>query len=522
MAIVAEIKLAIDQFAQSVRAIIDYFKQISDSAKSASKDVSKAFESSDIGKSLTELFSTKQKGFGDLLKFPADSGGVTTMLAGITKAFQGGTFAAEGFVATGLNMVARSLAMLGPQFALVVAGAFSFAIAFKAVGAAIAGAVNAIKQYTELSAKALSLGLSPETLRMLEISFQRVGGDAYAASTALDKFYANLYAARNGATDVYNDLRALSIASGKNLLPQELLKMPNEKAFYAVLDALKLIGNETQRLAISNKLFTGFTGTSGLFLKAIVDKDVLSKTQADLGPMLAMQKEMSGSLSLVGDTGRRAFSILTQGMTLVAEAFGSVLDTLAETWTALRGPERLSYIFSWIADAIIQLKPLFAFLGQVLGFIAVTATTIGAAFAGAFNVVAFVVGNVVKLIQQLVIELAETVDFLTKIATFGFGGTNFGKSLREGVKRQNAFKEPIEAPGTQPLTPAFGPVQAAIASSLSKVGGGGNIFGAGANDPLYDINRQQLRVQEQMRDALIQRNQQPTYHTATSTGFTWE
>jgi hypothetical protein len=521
MPVVAEIKLVIDQFAQSVKAIIDYFRQISDSAKEAGKNVAKSFQGEQISDTLNKLMTGKQKGIKDIFG-PMQAGGsnLTGMLAGITKAFQAGSFAASGLFATSLNMVATALRMLGPEFAVVIAGAAGIAAAFAGLIFAVKAAVNGVKEYTELSAKAMSLGLKPETLKVLEIAFQRVGGDAYAASTALDKFFANIYSAKDGATEAYNALRVLSQVSGENLLPANLIKMPNEEAFMKVLSALKLINNETQRLAISNKLFTGFTGTSGLFLKSIIDKDVISKTTSDLNPMLSMQSKISGSLIYVGETGRKAMSMISSGASLVGQMIAAVGQSFAQFWEGAKLSERIGNIFVSIADAIAMLKPLLSLVGTILAGFAGALIVIGNALAGVFNLMAAVFAAVYKGIQLVVLGVLMAVDGLTKLMTLGLGGTKFADNFSAAMNAEEGFLEPQKAPGASLPIQAFAPVQAAISSSLTKVGGGGSSFGAGANDPMYDLGRQQLRVQEQIRDAL-QKNAPVSTPGGSGQDFVW-
>ena len=502
MPVVAEIKLVIDQFTQSVKRVMDYFAKMGEAAKKSASDIASSFAGTEIGNVLEKLFSSKQKGLKDLFSGVTTGGAsATQMLFGLTKAFQAGAFAAQGMFATSLNMAARALMVLGPEFALVVAGLAGSAAGFVAVGAAIKMAASAVEQYTQLSAKAQSLGLKPETLRVLEIAFKRVGGDAYAATTALDKFYANLYQAKEGAGDAYQAFLVLSKASGNNLLPQQLMKMSNEQALFKTIAALKEIRNETQRLAIANKLFTGFTGTSGLYLKAIIDKGVIETTMSDLRLIFDMQNKMSASLLKVGEVGRQTFTIISEGVSLVSAAFAPLLEGMVQGMQDMRVNERIVTFFVVLADAINEFKVSLSGIGYLIAAFIGALASIGTGISGIMAYVGNFITQIITGIALMNLGFAKIFDIINAIfgikSDFSSGAFAWVDSLIN--PQQSKTPKAAEA---APLIPAFQPVQAAIASSLTKVGGGGESFGAGGNDPLYDLGRQQLDVQKQIRDEL--------------------
>lgn len=513
MPIIADIKLKIDEFAAAMRRILQYFAEVGQAAKDTGKSIKEALGGSAVADAVKNIFNTKQKGVSDLFSGGAGKN-IINILSGVTKAFQGGTFAAEGFVATGLNMVARALAILGPEFALVVAGVFSTAVAFKALEATIKFTTNSINEYQQIAAKAAGLGIQTKTLVVLQEAFKRVGGDAYAAATALDKFYANLYAAKDGATDVYNALRVLSKASGQNLLPTSLLKMSNEEALLKTISALQQVTNETQRLAIANKLFTGFTGTSGLYLKAIIDKSVIDQTKNDLSGLLDLQSLTGGGVGRAAEYFKGLFSIIATGAGVVGQVLGSMFSILPELESSFSSKTLslsggLQQIFVNIGKGFENLRPIIEFIVVVVYAVVDAMVQIGKiasiVFAG--------VSAAIKVVINLLLDLASNFATIGKYMTLGL--VDFTPTIERLRKGSNTSEKAVTEPGA--LIPAFAPVQAAIASSLTKVGGGGESFGAGGNDPLYDISRQQLETQKQIRDALNRNNQQST----GTTGWTY-
>lgn len=435
-------------------------------------DFSKVFEilkSNSEVKSLAEAFQ--------LLSSVLKSGGVSMAQA-----------------SSALEMIGPLVAALGPEV-LIAAGAFA---ALAGAGAGLFALSKVVKSLTQdmadLSSRAREIGVAASEMYTLEKSFEAIGSTALDAGTGLERFFTKLSEARFGSGETAAALRRLSIASGQDLKPIELLKAGNVQAFYQVVNALRSVRNEAQQVEIASKLFTGKTGPE---IKAIIDTGALDNANVKFAAFKSVISEVGGKFSDTNMAATTVFTAIKDGIMLVVNSFASLSQAFFAGFEAMGGTEAIANGFGSIAEAISRSMPLvdvaLAAVGGILGILA-------QAFAGVAKLISGVIALMRGLQNAILSVLAAIFEALNGI-TFGLlsrvtGVT--GDSIRNIGKKLESGSE--SAKGTSGFMPveAFKPMQIAIASSLTKVGGGGESFGAGGNDPLYDIARLQLETQKEI------------------------
>jgi hypothetical protein len=106
------------------------------------------------------------------------------------------------------------------------------------------------------------------------------------------------------------------------------------------------------------------------------------------------------------------------------------------------------------------------------------------------------------------IELIDTQPLIDKLqASQDIIDAKKAEREKDRTTLVDKYKTPdVTIPPLAPTEPiAMSPIQS-ISSSLAQIGGGGNIFGGGLSggDPVLSIAREQLSVQEKIKDGILQ------------------
>lgn len=508
MAVEAEIKLNIADLVSAMETIKKGFFDLSRQAGTMAGNASKAFDDltrsaqgatqgkgpAKLGETFkmlrTEFSNLKQSGFS----IPSIKGvfqneelakRLGTTMQGLGRSFQTASYILRGQFSSALNTGARAMALLGPE-ALLIAGAVTVAVGALAVfTAGVAGAIFGVKRFAEEQYRARQVGMSASEFKPIEIAFEKIGAKAEDAAPALERFFSKLSEARYGAGATAQALRQLSIASGKELKPIDLLKKGNKEAFNDVINALKAVKNEAQRMQIASTLFTGKTGPE---IKAIVDTGALAEAEGMMGNLNAVTQTWGGTFSNVWSEIKSTVTAIGEGFWVMIASFATMFNMSAKVWKEWKVAEMIANIFGNLATLIgglgTVLDPIIALFTMLLGIV-----------VRIIEVITYLLAGVGKLIGGLMAGLYSVFGWLLKIMDF-FGGTDNAKTWE---KFANQTPERKAEKGAMPIE-AFKPVQAGIASSLTKIGGGGESFGGGVD--LYDINRQQLETQREIRDAI--------------------
>jgi phage-related protein len=514
MPLEAEIKLKIQQFTDAMRSMREYFKDLGKQATASSKEASDAMRrvgdaakkssesmkgggSSDVAgtiKGLMDMFSKlKSGGFNmknmteSMAEFTKKSSGGLNAVRGFMNIAEAMTRLAGGNFAGAMASGSRALYLLGAACGPLVIGLGAAVAILTGVGIAVAFALKGINYYTEAVARSRETGLKVSDLLPIEAAFEMVGARASNAAPALGQFFTKLTEARFGAGETAQALRELSIASGKELKPIKLLEMNNVDAFNAVIDALKTVNNEAQRIQIASKLFGSKTG---LEVKAIIDTGALGSARSAMAPITSELEKQSGTIASVGQSFSLLWQIISSGTSLAFASFSRLFEPLMDMFKLFGGFEIVSSIFANIGKYISNLGSVVApamavvgaFLAAILKMVDIFIEGIG------------MVGSMLAGMLDVLLAVGEAVAQVIKTITFGLVDTT---GYYKAVKGKRGEKD---STGEQkgPVVQAFLPVQAAIAGSLTKVGGGGMAFGGGAG--AVDLQREQLEMQRQIRD----------------------
>ena len=438
----------------------------------------------------------------DIIKNSAEIKSASDAFGVFSNAIKTGSVASEEMAGLMQSLFA-AVAAIGPEM-LVAASEIAV---FVAAGAGLYAVSSIVKRMTqdmaELSARSREVGMSAAGLYTIEKAFQAIGANSLDASTGIERFLTKLSEARFGSGETAAALRRLSIASGMDLKPMTLLQKGTAEAFYDVVNALRSVGNEAQRVEIASKLFTGKTGPE---IKALIDTGSLDSANAKFSAFQQVIEKFGGSFTAVNSEATMALSAVTDGIKLVISSIASLTFGFFAAFKQFKGTEYIANGFALIADSIADVSAAFDILAGAIGFVAAAFAKIFELVAAIFNVVSFVV----KAITNLFITLVGVIVAALNGITFGLLGKVAGlsQSSVEGVKEKWA-KGKESAAGVSGFMPveAFKPMQVAIASSLTKVGGGGESFGTGGYDPMYELARQQLDTQKQIVTELQRKNE---------------
>ena len=397
MGVEAKIDLDVSPLQSALKAVQQSFMDIASASGTMAGKVSAAFDkiTNDVQKSsqqqgggkgpikLLEVF----KSLKDEIKKVSDSKFSIPSITGLLQnenmtksligAFQGlgrslqtVTYILRGQFSSALNTGSRAMALIGAD-ALVLIGGLTIAIgSFLAFAAVVTGVAFAVNRFGEEAYRAMEVGMSASQLKPIELAFEKVGGKASDAVPALQSFITKLSEARFGSGEAATALRQLSIASGKDLRPIELLKKGNKQALLEVLDALKQVRNEAQRGQIASTLFTG---KSGAEIKAIVDTGSLGDAESMLGNVNAITEAWGGTFMNIKSAISDTFTAIKEGVYVVLASFGTMFNMSAKIFKEWQMGKTIANIFADIAMFIgaigMVLDPIIGLFSMLVGII---------------------------------------------------------------------------------------------------------------------------------------------------------
>jgi hypothetical protein len=342
-----------------------------------------------------------------------------------------------------------------------------------------------------------NVGLAASQTMALQLAVQRYGLSADSVIPATQKFNTALQDAANGTGPLVGVLQNAGISM------DSLASMDVATRMQTVAAAIKGIQHPTEQAAAA----TAVWGAEGIKLNEALQPGKINSASAALGSQAALMEQNAGIFA-------RISQIMAQSGSMLAEIVAGAKAKIQGFFIGLASelaPEILSILDSIssgstsISDAIKQFAPAlapmvdivntllnmdFAAIGQSLGkSISIVLETVrGFKFSDIFT------GNL------------PSVEGLTEKLKAAFEES---KVKVEETKKLalETFKTPeANVPALNVPAPVIPTEIQAIGASLSKIGGGGNIFGGGigGGDPALSIAREQLSVQEEMKRGILQ------------------
>ena len=506
MSVQAEITLNITQFSESVKRIMAEMRQVANAAKRTQQDINNikapkgpagTMEGKGLGSNFipdlpdakASAFSYLRELWGVFKSAKPDNQTMKNLFGAIkdtgpdilkdslkqylkAKDLVGAAMRGD-FVAGTLEAVS-AVGVFGAEILMVAAGIAVFIGAAYAAVKAVQGLVSSTKELAQLNQQAFEAGVSVKQMVALERAFINAGSSADEAQTAMSRFAVKLAEAKSGAGNTYEALRVLSDISGKNLNPNVLSSKGSYQAAKEIIDALKLVKNEAQKTQLSSELFTM---KSGPIVKAISDTGGLDTAETQTNRFGSIVQQAAGPASTmkvvfsdVWDSIGKAWDVIASRIIMGLEGIVRSFDALNLSGSIIEAADYIGQVFQILAPIITT--PFLA-LGVILKGLLVIFNAIGAVISAVILKPMIFLLDVCNTIQKTIFKI---------LSVFGL--------IKPSVDIKSA--EEVKGQGFQN---AFMPVQTGIASSLTKVGGGGESFGGGIS--ILDIQREMLAVQKE-------------------------
>ena len=291
---------------------------------------------------------------GVFAALPGPLGNIAGRISGLSSAGEGLGRVFAGGVRSGISNVAGSLTALVYPLTIAVAGVAGFAAA---AGNIVRGLVDLEARVKGLGAAADQLGVSFETIQVLEEAASRAGTSLDSATAGIQKFAVRINDARSGTGAAAEAFRELGIAQADlaTTAPTELAGR--------VAEALSRIEDPARRAALQVDLL----GKSGEELRrffseipdattdlekfgAAISDDDRARVEA-LGPAF---DEFGVALRGLGQSVLTPFAGIVTGVTKTLSGVINVVTSVAQAFGSVLGPvlNEFGSLFGGIGDGI--------------------------------------------------------------------------------------------------------------------------------------------------------------------------
>lgn len=347
------------------RAVEGSAKGLSD-AERAARGLAVQQQAIDKAAASTTLKFNELSGVFSVL--PGSLGNVAGRISGISSASEGLSRVFQGGLTKGISSIGSSIASLVNPFSLAVAGITGFGAAASAI---VNGLVNLEARVKTLGAAADQLGVSFETIQVLEEAASRAGTSIEAAASGIQKFAARVNDARSGTGAAAKAFRELGISQEQlaNTAPTELaarvaeeLARIEDPARRAALQ-VDLLGKSGEELRRTFAEIPGAAADLEQFGAAISEED-RARIEA-LGPAF---DGFGVALRGLGQSVLTPFAGIVEGLTKTLSGIINVVTSIAQAFGSVLGPvlNEFGALFGGIGDGINAVVGYFrGFFGNV-------------------------------------------------------------------------------------------------------------------------------------------------------------
>ena len=341
----------------------------------------------------------------------------------------------------GAKSALDAISPLGGKFALITGAAAATAAAIAKVEEALIGITKeSAERATSISNIAETINMSVESTQLWDYVLKSVGSSIEEAQGDLSAFQEKIMEAAEGTGEAYEMFSKLGVAvQDENGALRE-----TEPVLMDVIKALQLMGDETERNAISSTLLGG-TGEKLIPLYNDNSQAIehLMNRKRELGVLTGDEienlKKVSESMIDYEERTQNAKDTLAKDFAPALVDFNDTAGSLLQDLAQSAERSNLVTFFGSILDTVRALAPAFEILGS---FIEVFSGIIGA-----FSIALGVVADALRIILELMSAIGN-------LLTFDFSGalTNWDNIMGifsgNGSATVNAIQGVFNASGT--------------------------------------------------------------------------
>jgi predicted RNA binding protein with dsRBD fold (UPF0201 family) len=332
------------------------------------------------------------------------------------KAQAAGAGGAVGAIREKLSAARSALAQFG---ALSVTSAAGLAVLgggiVAAGGAAVAFTLSMAKSASALYDQASALGVTVSSYQRLRDTFNELGVAPGVAEMAMQRLQAELQSAVEGSEDAQKKFARLGIDF------QAMAQMDTASAFDAVLDRLRALGTQGEKIKSLRDLF----GRQGVGMAAAVNATAEEIAHASsVAASLKLPDQLIGALDQTNDSAHAMFRAFENvGYVLAGELAPSVdILTVGIREMLTQNTEPLVSGFKSIAVFLAVIVDIVQVVGKILKFV--------------WNIVQAIGGILLTVILAAVSEVQKGVGYIVKGIEYMTGATTgFGEALIEASKQ---------------------------------------------------------------------------------------
>jgi hypothetical protein len=378
---------------------------------------------------------------GILAVLPGPLGNIAGRISGISSASEGLSRIFAGGLGQGVSAIGASFTTLLNPLTLALGSVAAFGAAAVSI---TRGLVDLESRVKGLGAAADQLGVSFETIQVLEEAASRAGTSVEAAAAGIQKFAARIDAARSGTGAAAEAFRELGISQEQlaNTAPTELAALVAEElgkiedpAKRAALQ-IALLGKSGEELRRTFSEIPGATDDLQKFSAVISEQD--RARIESLGPAFdgigvalrglgqSILTPFAGLVEGVADALANAIGAVTNSIRPILEQLSPILDAVGARFSAFG-----ESLFAASQQATTALQPLVSVFEFFSGIVQAALPGIIAAFESLFAVVARLTTVFLDSFSAIVNVVGEVFAAFTNLLGFS-EATDFATVIGEG------------------------------------------------------------------------------------------